>query len=82
MRRFPSISLSLLAVALLGAIWMDEITSSYCAFGFGGFQCNAPFIGWGSSLAVTGLVLLAACLVLALTTIWGVFCWWKSRSRG
>lgn len=82
MRRFPSISLSLLAVALLGVIWIDEIASSYCAFGFGGFQCNAPYSGWGGSLAAIGLVLLVTCLVLALTATWQTFRWWNSRSRG
>lgn len=81
MRRFPSISLSLLAVALLGAIWINEITSGYCAFGFGGFQCNAPYSGWGGSLAVIGLVLLVAFLALALTTIWRVIRWWKSKPQ-
>lgn len=38
------------SVLLAGILW--HINSTYCAFGFGGFQCNHPFSGRGDQLAM------------------------------
>lgn len=82
MHRLPYISLTLLVAALLAAFWVEEVTSSYCAFGFGGFQCNAPYSGWGSALFVADLVLLGASALLACVTAWQVFQWLRAGRTG
>jgi hypothetical protein len=82
MRRFPYISLIMLVAALVATFWVEEVTSTHCAFGFGGFQCNEPYEGWRSALFALGLVLVGASALLVCVAAWQVFRWWRAgRAR-
>lgn len=55
------------------------VPEAYCAFGFGGFNCNAPYSGWGEILLIVMLVLMGSIAILALAAAWLIFRWWQGR---
>jgi hypothetical protein len=77
MRRFPIISLGLLAASLIALFAIGQWANSLCAFGFGGFQCNDPLSGWGGTILVAILALIVAVVILAVTASYQVFRWWR-----
>ncbi|WP_431512399.1 hypothetical protein [Variovorax sp. DAIF25] len=64
-----------LAVVLTAS---NTIYERYCAFGFGGFQCNDPVSGYGSALITTSLVSLALLVVSAAIAVWKLIAWARS----
>jgi hypothetical protein len=82
MRRFPTISLIIL-VALFAALQgSGHISRTYCgAFGFGGFGCSEPFIGWGDFMFVITVSLILASIVQAIVVVGLLTRWWFTRRR-
>ncbi|WP_296775412.1 hypothetical protein [Variovorax sp.] len=64
-----------LAVVLTAS---NTIYERYCAFGFGGFQCNDPVSGYGSALITTSLVSIALLVVSAAIAVWKLIAWARS----
>ncbi|MEO9339442.1 hypothetical protein ABFT80_18650 [Mesorhizobium sp. SB112] len=77
MRRFPIMSLGLLAASLIALFVIGQWAKSLCAFGFGGFQCNDPLSGWGETILVAILALTVVAVILAVTASYQVFRWWR-----
>ncbi|RFZ87990.1 hypothetical protein D0Y60_09025 [Shinella sp. WSJ-2] len=78
-RPFPIASIALTVTSAAILTLSSGITERHCAFGFGGFQCNSPFAGYGDMLliaTVTSLVVLAASAAVA---IWRLIVWFRAR---
>lgn len=78
-RPFPILSFAFAAAAAVILAVSSTISERHCAFGFGGFQCNSPFAGYGDMLliaTVTSLVVLAASAAVA---IWRLIAWLRAR---
>lgn len=78
-RPFPTASIA--ATVILAAVLAasSTISSSHCAFGFGGFQCNEPFAGYGGMLFMTTLVAIPSLVVSAAVAVWKLVAWFRSR---
>lgn len=77
MRRFPTISLGLLAASAIALFVVGQWANSHCSFGFGGFQCNDPLIGWSEAILVATSALIVAIVILAVIASYQVFRWWS-----
>lgn len=81
MRHFPWITLGLLAACATALFITGYIAETHCSFGFGGFGCTQPFIGWGETLLGSILGFLALCAVLVVVLLWRVFGRWRRTKR-
>jgi hypothetical protein len=77
-KRFPTISIAVTVVLAVVLTASNTIYERYCAFGFGGFQCNDPVSGYGSALITTSLVSLALLVVSAAIAVWKLIAWARS----
>ena len=77
-RPFPATSVTVTAILAIVLAISSTISTSYCAFGFGGFQCNDPVSGYGSALITTSLVSLALLVVSAAIAVWKLIAWARS----
>lgn len=80
MTRFPTIGLVIL-VALFAALQVSgHISRTYCgAFGFGGFGCSEPFVGWGDFMFASTVGLMIANIVQAIIVAGLMLRWWFAR---
>lgn len=71
----------MLMASLLVACVVWYINVNFCAFGFGGFQCNPPFSGFGGALMIASvalwLVVLPVLAAVWLYRVWG----WRRRLK-
>lgn len=80
--KFPVLGLAGLCFSLLALLALHLINTKYCAFGFGGFQCTSPFLGWGSFLISLSLLFLMLIQVFLAISLWQVLHWFRlTRSR-
>ncbi|MGQ2992669.1 MAG: hypothetical protein EPO53_02605 [Variovorax sp.] len=77
-KRFPTISIAVTVVLAVVLTASNTIYERYCAFGFGGFQCNDPVSGYGSALITTSLVSIALLVVSAAIAVWKLIAWARS----
>ncbi|AOF90124.1 hypothetical protein [Sinorhizobium sp. RAC02] len=78
-RPFPYISIAAAAISTVVLNVSNTIQQRHCAFGFGGFQCNSPFSGYGETLLTTTLASFAVLVVSAAIAAWKLIAWFRSR---
>lgn len=78
-RPFPMMSIAVTVIAAAALATSSTIYQRYCAFGFGGFQCNSPVAGYGDMLLTTTLVSLPLLVVSAAIAMWKLIAWFRSR---
>lgn len=77
-RRFPLRSLAVVAVSAAVLLLSGRIAKDYCAFGFGGFQCNSPFQGYGEALFMAVLASPAVLGGAAIVFLWRLVLWLRA----
>jgi uncharacterized membrane protein len=81
---FPLVTLIIafaIVLVLVAVLAVATHLTSSCAFGFGGFQCNDPVSGYGSTLLLAILllpVLIAVCAIFIALRLWF---WWRKTQR-
>lgn len=77
--RFPYLSVGFFFLTLVATVLSAWLSSTSCAFGFGGFQCN----GWVGSISelLFGWAMLAVVLIpLAfIVALWRLIRWQRRR---
>lgn len=77
-RRFPYASIAVIALSAVGLAVSGTISGRYCAFGFGGFQCNSPFTGHGGTLLAAVAVSVAALAAAGAVFLWRFVRWLRA----
>jgi len=80
-RPFPATSVTVTAILAIVLAISSTISTSYCAFGFGGFQCNEPFAGYGGLLAMVTFISLPLLVVSAAIAAWRLIAWLRVQRR-
>jgi hypothetical protein len=78
-RPFPLLSLAVTAISAVVLAASSTISGRHCAFGFGGFQCNSPFAGYGDILLSGTLGALAVLIVTVPIAAWRLIAWLRVR---
>jgi hypothetical protein len=78
-RPFPLISFAVTAISAVVLATSSTISGRHCAFGFGGFQCNSPFAGYGDILLIGTLGALAVLIVAVPIAAWRLVAWMRTR---
>jgi hypothetical protein len=78
-RPFPSISIAMTVASAAVLATSSTISGRHCAFGFGGFQCNSPFSGYGDMLLTGTLGALAVLIVTVPIAAWRLIAWMRAR---
>ncbi|MCO6391407.1 hypothetical protein GTW25_10235 [Aliihoeflea aestuarii] len=82
MTRFPTISLAILVALFVALQVSGHISRTYCgAFGFGGFGCSDPFVGWGDFMFATTIGLMLANVVQAIIATGFLVRWYFRLKR-
>jgi uncharacterized membrane protein len=79
--RFPYLSVGVFVLSVAAAVVASYVSSTSCAFGFGGFQCNGMagevaglLFGW----SVLAVVVIPLSFVVAL---WRVVRWRRAQRK-
>ena len=78
-RPFPYISIATATISTAVLTVSNTLYERYCAFGFGGFQCNSPVAGYGDLLLTATLASLAVLVVSAAIAAWRLIAWLRAR---
>ncbi|KPV02022.1 hypothetical protein APR50_28405 [Variovorax paradoxus] len=76
---FPTTSVTVTMILAIVLTISSTISTSYCAFGSGGFQCNEPFARYGGMLAMVTFISLPLLVVSAAIAAWRLVAWLRAR---
>lgn len=76
--KFPFWTSGLTALLLVLSLAMWHVNATYCAFGFGGFQCNDPFLGAGDLVLFFTIALILITPVTFVVLVYRLARWWRN----
>jgi len=77
--RFPTLSVSVFVLSIALTVISTWLSSTYCAFGFGGFQCNGA-VGEIAGLLFAWSMLAVVLIPLSfMVAVWRIVRWRRGR---